>query len=94
MKCSDIPDQPILEFLASHGGIGCSWFPGQEYSVAKVMYAIPKKMVLAKMRGLIKRGLVSGCACGCRGDFELTDKGWLRWKKQNDINNKRERLVG
>ncbi len=35
----------------------------------------PEKLVLAKMRRLIKRGLVDGCGCGCRGDFELTDKG-------------------
>lgn len=37
--------------------------------------ATPDKLVRAKMRSLIRRGLVSGCACGCRGDFELTPKG-------------------
>ena len=36
---------------------------------------IPYKLRLAKMRGLIKRGLSGGCDCGCRGDFEITDKG-------------------
>ena len=34
-----------------------------------------EKLVLAKCRGLIDRGLLNGCTCGCRGDFELTDKG-------------------
>jgi len=32
-------------------------------------------LVRAKMASLIRRGLVDGCACGCRGDFELTEKG-------------------
>lgn len=35
----------------------------------------PDKVVLAKMRRLIDRGLVDGCPCGCRGDFELTEAG-------------------
>ena len=31
---------------------------------------MPEGVVLAKARKLILRGLVDGCACGCRGDFE------------------------
>ena len=34
---------------------------------------IPDQLVLAKMRQLIKRGLVDGCGCGCRGEFRLPD---------------------
>lgn len=37
---------------------------------------IPDKLALAKMRMLIRKGLVDGCGCGCRGDFELTGKGY------------------
>ena len=36
---------------------------------------VPWKVVLAKFRRCEGRGLVTGCDCGCRGDFELTDKG-------------------
>jgi predicted transcriptional regulator len=38
-----------------------------------------KKIIIQKMAKLIKRGLVSGCGCGCRGDYEITQKGieWL-----------------
>lgn len=32
---------------------------------------IPEKIVLAKARKLIRRGVIDGCACGCRGDFEI-----------------------
>lgn len=28
------------------------------------------KLTLAKCASLIRRGLLAGCACGCRGDFE------------------------
>lgn len=35
--------------------------------------AIPLKVVLAKARKLIRRGLLTGCACGCRGEFEVVD---------------------
>lgn len=35
----------------------------------------PNKVVRAKMRALVKRKLVGGCDCGCRGDFEITDAG-------------------
>nr|WP_046285030.1 hypothetical protein [Mycobacterium sp. UM_NZ2] len=38
---------------------------------------VPWKVVLAKFRRVNKRGLVDGCDCGCRGDFELTTKGRL-----------------
>lgn len=32
---------------------------------------IPEKVVLAKAAQLIKRGVIDGCTCGCRGDFEV-----------------------
>jgi hypothetical protein len=82
MQCKDIPEQPILEFLAGPydgwlaPGKG-TWF-GNEYpnSVTHAMpEGTPSKLALAKMRTMIRRGFVSGCACGCRGDFEITDKG-------------------
>lgn len=41
----------------------------------QVFPSAPHKVVLAKARALIRKGLITGCACGCRGDFELTDAG-------------------
>jgi hypothetical protein len=37
--------------------------------------AVPAKVLRAKLAKLIKQGLLDGCACGCRGDFELTTAG-------------------
>jgi predicted NBD/HSP70 family sugar kinase len=36
---------------------------------------VPEKLARAKMTMLMRRGLVEGCGCGCRGDWELTSKG-------------------
>ncbi len=84
MKCSDIPEAPILRFLvAQEGKRWGTWFSGFENSVAQAMPAdIPEKLVLAKMRQLLKRGAVDGCGCGCRGDFRITEKGRDLLKRQ------------
>jgi hypothetical protein len=87
MQCKDIPDKPILEFLRDlppYPGMTtpqwACWFKSNNFFPENsVLHAMPKectaKLGLAKMRQLIKRGLVKGCPCGCRGDFEITDKG-------------------
>lgn len=80
MQCKDIPDRPILAFLSGLGRWG-TWFEcasGELYdnSVQNAMPAItPEKLARAKMAMLIRRGLVDGCSCGCRGDYEITEKG-------------------
>lgn len=49
---------------------------GRVHDVAEAM---PKEWTrrrrLAMMRVILRNGLVGGCDCGCRGDFEITDKG-------------------
>lgn len=85
MQCKDIPDIPVLRFLAGPydgwpvPGWG-TWFWSDDYkpanSVLNAMPAgTPPKLALAKMKVLIRRKLVSGCPCGCRGDFEITEAG-------------------
>ena len=82
-QCKDVPDKPILEFLyqrRKEGKVWCCWFDGFENSIGQAMPSnTPEKTRIQKMAKLIKRGLVSGCGCGCRGDYEITEKGveWL-----------------
>ena len=76
MQCKDIPDKPILEFLAKNPTAWHNWYFGNDKDVHLAMpNKVPDKVVLAKMRKLIRRGLVDGCPCGCRGDFVITKKG-------------------
>ncbi len=82
LQCKDIPDAPVLEFVRDSNR-WCTWFgPDQidgalaENSVLRAMpRGTPEKLGLAKMRQLIRRGLIKGCGCGCRGDFEISAKG-------------------
>lgn len=32
---------------------------------------IPNKVILAKLRQMVRAGWITGCGCGCRGDFEI-----------------------
>lgn len=76
MQCKDIPDMPILEFLAKNPTQWHNWYFGDEFDVRHCMpFDVPEKLRLAKMRMLIRRGLVDGCDCGCRGDFTITEQG-------------------
>lgn len=79
MQCKDIPDRPVLVFLAKHEGEWSTWFDLKTPSIPTVRDAMPAetppKLRLAKMAMLIRRGLVRGCDCGCRGDFVITDAG-------------------
>jgi hypothetical protein len=41
-----------------------------------VNYArMPEEVVMAKAQYLIDRGLLDGCTCGCRGEFEVITDG-------------------
>lgn len=76
MQCKDIPTKPILEFLATKD----RWCThGDGYSMPTVQDVMPagtpRKLQLAKMSSLLKKDLVEGCDCGCRGDWQITFKG-------------------
>ena len=86
-QCKDIPDLPTLEFLAGCAS-WATWLDPRQFApedpdsdrwmpcVARAMPdGTPEKLVIAKMSRLIKRGLVEGCSCGCRGDYEITERG-------------------
>ena len=85
MQAKDVPEIPILVWLRAFEAKAypgdrefpwATWFHGYSNSVDQSMPAgTPEKVVRAKMAGLIRRGLVAGCGCGCRGDYELTDAG-------------------
>lgn len=71
-----LPTETILRFLAQHQGRWSTWGKGYTMpTVSSVLPGVPDEMVIKKMANLIRRGLSGGCWCGCRGDYEITDKG-------------------
>lgn len=38
-------------------------------------YWVPRRLLLAKLGHMERRGLIDGCTCGCRGDFRVLEKG-------------------
>jgi len=82
MQCKDIPDSVFLKAVWDTPG---AWENGgedvwrMEWEVRKtldvVIPNIPDRLFRAKARRLIERDLLDGCACGCRGDYYLTEAG-------------------
>lgn len=88
----DIPDAVFLRAVEMASGLyGDRVLPATRWNVEQVLAGrlplprsdfedipgVPPKVVLAKFRRVHGRRLVSGCDCGCRGDFQLTPKGEL-----------------
>lgn len=71
LQCKHFSDDTVIDFLKGLQG-AASMHPGFNNSVHNAFpLNTPPKLVIAKMKSLVKRGIVKGCACGCRGDFEL-----------------------
>jgi len=85
VKCSDIRDEDFIAAVgtamkrrgfpwATRWDVAAvlddhpEWVGGPEATDGSVR--LPEKLVLAKARKLIRRGLLTGCACGCRGEWE------------------------
>lgn len=77
MQLKDIPDAPILAFLSSLDR-WATWSSEGDNSVLSAMpEGTSEKLACEKMKGMIRRGLVDGCTCGCRGDYVITETGRL-----------------
>lgn len=73
-KTSDITDKEILrEIYISCVEHNC-W--SNTTIIAESFSDFPIKIVASKLSRVMLRGLVTGCDCGCRGDWELTTKGY------------------
>lgn len=82
LQCKDIPTLPILQLMASEPDHWWYWFEGNWSITPAMPEGTPSKLVRAKMNQLIHKGIIDGCPCGCRGDYELTDKGRALVNKQ------------
>ncbi len=69
-QSKDISDISVLNAIkkttAEHGGMwSCLGHVQEELA------QFPERVVLAKLKSMIKRKLIDGCACGCRGEFTI-----------------------
>ena len=81
LQCKDIPDGPILLAVARMpsrlvaGKMYREWCCRWDLEKLACFHGVDQRLMLAKMASLLDRGYVTGCACGCSGQFELTPKG-------------------
>ena len=79
VKASDILDAEILQVIdeVKAGTAGVLHRKGlwtSRWDLDKELPQFPSKVILAKCRSMIKRGVINGCCCGCRGDFERVEE--------------------
>ena len=74
MKAADIPDEVFVDAVRAHGYGGSRWAQCWDVypAISEALGVdVPAKVCQAKARKLIRRGVINGCACGCRGDFTV-----------------------
>ncbi|MFD7995539.1 hypothetical protein [Streptomyces mexicanus] len=71
MQCKDIPDLMFLEAVREATETSTANVWKVQELLENVMGPIPWNLLLAKARRLIAAGKLTGCACGCRGDFAV-----------------------
>lgn len=74
-KASDIDTIELLTAIERQSIVNGYPYWVQRWDMTNWWPHIPANVLLAKLDRLVRRGLLRGCACGCRGDFELTSKG-------------------
>ncbi|MFD8545666.1 hypothetical protein [Streptomyces sp. NPDC059649] len=75
MQCKDIPDELYLGAVRDTAAKNIWGNTTNRQMVKEVVEAVvghvPDNLFDAKSRRLIQRGMLDGCACGCRGDFSI-----------------------
>ena len=69
-QAKDVSDAAILGALAAVRGRNGAPDWSALSDVQEHMADVPAKVVRAKLASMIRRKVITGCACGCRGDFE------------------------
>lgn len=77
LQAKHLPDDQVLATLRhletdSRWGTKRRWV--SRWEIEDEFPTVPPKVVLAKLRSLIKRGVIDGCTCGCRGDLYTRDE--------------------
>lgn len=76
-QAKNVPEDVILEIMRKEPG---KWFTHYDWRHdaclpfhAPELRRFPEKVLRAKLSKMMKRGLINGCDCGCRGDWHIND---------------------
>jgi hypothetical protein len=69
MKAADVSDEAVIGAVRNRGQYPNLGLLRHELEAA--FPDVPPKVLRAKVRKLIRRGVIDGCACGCRGEFVM-----------------------
>lgn len=69
VQAKNISDDEVLRVVDRRSGYDSFV---STFEIQAELSSFPEKAVLAKLRSMVKRGILSGCACGCRGNFRRT----------------------
>lgn len=72
IQAKDISTERFLVAIAENENV--RGHPGAILWEMADILEIPRKVVQAKAKALIKQGIITGCACGCRGSFEVVER--------------------
>jgi hypothetical protein len=70
-QAKDIRDDEMLNAVRRAQGLNGVPEWSSLWDIQAVLTCYPAKVVQAKLGSLVRRGVLKGCACGCRGDFEF-----------------------
>lgn len=83
LQAKHLPDLSMLTTIAAISAAKKDENYGSDVSpwvliweLERVMPHVPEKVIRAKMKSLLRRGLIEGCSCGCRGDYYILPKGY------------------
>jgi hypothetical protein len=70
IKAANISDELMLQTVTAVTacGVACRW------DIESALSAYPKKVVMAKLKTMVAKKRLLGCACGCRGDFVVSSE--------------------
>jgi hypothetical protein len=70
VQAKNITDQAIFKAIEAKRYEWAKAFPmAAWWDIADCLSQFPPKVVRAKLASMVKRKVLKGCPCGCRGDF-------------------------
>ncbi len=73
MKASDVPEDTVIALIRELGASNAAKWAFL-WDIQGRLPQFPPKVVKAKLAAMVKRGVIGGCGCGCRGDFHIKDE--------------------